>query len=1467
MKRLLGLILLVMQVSMIQAQGLRSFSVDHEEFKKQLFDFYAEYDKKWAKEQTEILFEAFDGRWSPSQKDQFIRGCNVLLKKRLRAFPEFYQYHQLVLQFSKVDPQGFGKWSDALESLGPKWRGVQLRNFLKASYEVYVNYAFYNANSFQWTYTGGSRSFVLEEVDGEPRPMLLMEEFDLRLQDAYDTSIIVGVSARFDMMEELLFATGGLVTWERVGYSKDSISAELTNYQIRVDKPVLEADSVTLRSVYYIDRPLLGGLQEKLSSNKDNNSKYPSFRSYDKNVVIQEVAEEVSFVGGFSVGGRSFYGYGDRQNKAVLTFMRGDVPAMRARAFNFSIKENKIMASRASIVIYLEGDSIFHPELNLRYEAENRALQLKRNDQGIGKAPFNNSMHKVDMHFETLNWNLKEDSLYFTNLSRGTSTPALFESINYFSMERFEALQGMDFRHPLYGLKRMAENYDGRTFHALDVANSMQMNEEQVVFMLMNFAVAGYVNFDLESRIVQLNQRMFDFLAAREEKRDYDVLQFISNTQKDNNAILSLENYDMQLHGVRALQLSDSQQVYVYPYGQELTLKKNRDFVFSGKVVAGRFHFFGMDHVFNYDDFTLNMEQIDSMRFYVPEQDRVFEEGEPVPLIAVKTVLRDMTGVLEIDGPNNKSGLKEMEQYPRFQSGNETFAYYDKALNGAYKKEEFFFQVDPFLIESLDDFETKDLAFKGTMNSAGIFGDFQEVLKVQPDYSLGFTVKTPEEGFAMYDGKGVFNNDLTLSNAGLQGGGELKYLNALAVSDTFYFTPDSTVGIAQSFTVSEQVGAVEYPQTNGQGVKIRWEAPADRMFAMSRETPMTVFREQAKLEGTLEVNPQGARASGIVAFRDAEASSADFQMNHNAYSAESASLRWGQTEGKDWAVSISDAKSEVDFSTNRGLFTLNEKTDFIAFENNQYRCYMDKLDWDMSNAIMNISQGSSTDQSPLVSTHPDQDGLKFTADRARYTHTEKLLEAYEVPFIGIADARLMVPQGYVAVYENAKMKAFQDAQIVADTSLEHHELYAVSIEVQGRLAVQGKAVYDYVDAGGTKQTIEFGELSVNEAGQFVANGAIEQGQRFALSPQFGFYGEVELLGVDPLLHMSGHTIVRQACSGLETSWVPFQSSIDPNQIIIDLKYIDEVLGADSIYTGMALDHGSLEPYALLLAPKRHPKDVLMMSAKGLISYDQGAKAFTVTNHGRLKDDKNPSSIWVLSEETCSIEAEGKVDLGARNGQVAWSNYGVLSFNLNSDALSYKGTLGLEFFFDETTLEFMHGKLMDEPMLQAANLSLPTTRRAYRSILGVKGSKEYFEDIDRFGEVKKIPEDLQRTLMFALVELEWKSDKQVWLSSGDLHLSNLGPYQVNRKIRGNIVLERGAEEDELFVFVKATAQNYYFFNYRRNMMESLSSHNEYMDLLRAIDPKKRKMKVGRNQAAYSFGPLNVVRRLETFLQKY
>ena len=185
------------------------------------------------------------------------------------------------------------------------------------------------------------------------------------------------------------------------------------------------------------------------------------------------------------------------------------------------------------------------------------------------------------------------------------------------------------------------------------------------------------------------------------------------------------------------------------------------------------------------------MTQCDSMLIWAD-----YKEGKRKgQLVQSPSILESLVGYIEIDDSLNKSGVDtSIHDYPKFFSNSKSFVYYDdpSVQRGLYKRDTFMFIVEPFMMDSLDDFKNAGLSLNGLFKSGGIFPDFEENF-LYKRLLLGFT--NPEDGYRIY-GQVANYDEIRLSNEGLKGTGTIEFYTSTAMSDDITFYPDSVGAIA-----------------------------------------------------------------------------------------------------------------------------------------------------------------------------------------------------------------------------------------------------------------------------------------------------------------------------------------------------------------------------------------------------------------------------------------------------------------------------------------------------------------------------------------------------------------------------------------------------------------------------------------------------------------------------------------------
>ena len=545
-------------------------------------------------------------------------------------------------------------------------------------------------------------------------------------------------------------------------------------------------------------------------------------------------------------------------------------------------------------------------------------------------------------------------------------------------------------------------------------------------------------------------------------------------------------------------------------------------------VYAGKFEYFGSDYYFDYEEFTINLIKVDSTRIKVPSFE--MDSDGSRPLRYVTNVIEGIRGSINVDDPQNKSGLKseEFPDFPIFNCVKESYVYYDnsRVQKGVYDRERFYYEIDPFVIDSLETFKTENISFEGRFISGGIFDEMNEPLVIMPDYSLGFSRALPEEGISVYGGAAVFDNQITLSGKGLQGEGELDFLSSHSHSKAFTFFPDSLEGITDSFVNVESDLGGEVPEAHAEEVELSFYPFDNRLTAGVYAQPIPMYNDQATLRsGYMELTEAGMGGNGTIEFSGALLKSSDFDYNKDVIDADTSNFSLSAVSDAGMAFRTDNVTAHVDFIGRVGEFKSNDEESYVEFPSNQYICFMDKFNWymDKNDIELESERGAKVVESDFVidtdmqksssnffSVHPEQDSLNFLAPRATFNLNDSEIRCVDIIFIKTADARVYPDSGKAVIRKRAQLDPFPNAAIVANDVTKYHSVYNAEVKIKGRFDYEGSGYVDYINNSGQVYQIWLKAIDVDTTFQTVADGVILGEDQFMLSANFEFQGDVDL---------------------------------------------------------------------------------------------------------------------------------------------------------------------------------------------------------------------------------------------------------------------------------------------------------------------------------------------------------------------
>ncbi|MCX7862572.1 MAG: hypothetical protein N2449_06220 [Bacteroidales bacterium] len=1473
MKKILIFILIISWCS-VYSQPMKTFSAKPEQFIIELKEFIENKDKKLGKDLYEQLLPLWNGTYYNQQdKEKIISVANELLQKRALPIPHFESYTKIIIIFARKSyPKAdFDEWLKGTSFLCRKKTSTlnAIDNFLDNIYSFIDKQYLAKSSTVRWKTRNSNAQFIF---DGE-NFFISVGKGDIVCYSKNDSTVVYNTEGTYNAYTQEWTGYNGVVTWERAGFKRDEVYAQLRRYKIDMKKSNFDADSVYLVHKRYFKEPLLGILSEKVMADVDTQKAiYPQFRSYSKRHKIANIFPNIHYEGGFSLKGNRFIGEGTADELALLSIYYKDTLKMLAASRSYIFREDEINGQNTAITIYIEKDSIYHPGVIFKYDANRNELALIRDNEGMRRSPYYDTYHRLELDFPYLTWKLNEPQMVMRPIPKTTNKKATFSSMDYFSQSKYLELQGMDMKNPLQELRAFTKKIGSRKFHENNYASHIKLSLQATRQVLLGLAFKGFVNYSLETGEVYVTDKTFFYLQCSVGQKDYDVINFESNVVGDDyNAILSLLDNNLKMKGVQEIFLSDSQNVAIFPKEQQIIIKKNRDFVFDGKVRAGLFLFIGSNFSFSYEQFKLTLTDINTIKMRV-KTDEVDQYGNPVQR-DLTSVIENATGELLLDEPNNKSSVKRIPKYPIFNSKKDSYVFYDykSVFDGVYKRDNFYFQIYPYSLDSINTLTRKNLLFKGHFVSAGIFPPFDETLSVQADYSLGFKRNTPIEGFPAYGGKGTYKKQIMLSNKGLRGSGELAFVKAKAISDDFMFFPDSMNTTAKEFYVEKQAKGVEFPSVEGKNIYIHWLPYKEEMLATNTTKPFEMYDKQATYEGTLRIEPKGLSGWGKLEFATAQLLSNQFNFKEHIVDADTSNFNLKTLEQTDFSFKTNNVKSHIDFKERKGEFMSNGEASFVEFPQNKYICYMDQFTWWMDKEEIEMSASQKAlakvpenkeNMSPteaedvqlqgskFISIHPNQDSLSFIAPTAKYNLRKYIISANDVKLIRVADATVYPGDGKVVIEKNAVMQTLKESKIVANNTNRFHTIYNATTNIYGKKNYSSSGYYDYIDETNNKQVIKFDVVSVDSTYQTYARGKIGITENFTLSPNFAFTGDVYLYANNEFLTFDGSTKISHECQSMNRYWVNFKAVINPKEIYIPIGDTVKDINNNRINNGFFITNDSIHIYPAFLIKRKNYSDIAVFKATGFLTFDKKDSKYKISNKEKLQEFNMPGDYLSLHRTACVMYGEGKLNLGVNLGQVKLNTVGNVTSDLIKGDVYIDLLMGINFFIESKCMDIFTKDVTNAPGLEPIDLTRNVFVKGLYELVGEQKANELISEYS-LGKFKKMPKELEHTIMLTDLKFKWNQKTKSYISDTLIGIGMVGKEYVNRMAVGFMEITKKRSGDKFNLYLQLTDNLWYFFSYSNNLMQVLSSNEEFNTVIKTLKPDQRKIDADKGQAPYSY----------------
>jgi hypothetical protein len=1227
---------------------------------------------------------------------------------------------------------------------------------------------------------------------------------------------------------------------------------------------------------------MYGRLEEKVESyNSAESVNYPRFVSYQDNYIVNDIFPNVNFRGGLSMLGSDLVGSGTKYSKARLLFLRNDSIKLVAYSEYFAFQPTRLKGVGAEVSIPIGMDSIYHPHLGMNYFKGENIISLYRGEDFQSQSPFYNNYHKVEMNFDQLRWKLDENRILFKSREGAASGLANFQSDNLFDARLYVRLQGIDEANPLALLRRFSEQQFSVSFKGVDFAKFIRARHNQVQQMLKRLSTLGFIIYDLEDDMVTTRQKLYDWVYASVDYIDYDVINFISETQAPlENASLNLSTYDLSINGIPVIRLSNAQNVIIYPENATIILKRDRSFQFDGVIAAGLFNFHGKKFFFDYKDFNLDLQDIDSLTLRVKSED--LDAYGRATLLNIQSIIENMTGELLIDQPDNKSGRENYPQYPVFTSKENAFVYYDDPdiQGGVYDKDDFYFEIYPFTFDSLDNFSKNGLRLDGRFVSADIFPTFEQTLLIQEDNSLGFKHITGPPGMELYGGKGKYFDHLEMSNKGLIGSGWFDYLTSTGKSESLMFHPDSMFATLSEFEVRKQLAGVQYPAVKSRNNKMVFYPYEDQLIVEKGSQPFTILNDSTYLDGNLFLTSSGLTGSGKMELTNSVLASDEFTYTAYMFDADTADFKLKSLHTDGFTLVTENVNAHVDFESQSGLFRTNEEFTLVEFPENKYISHLDLFIWDMNETVLEMGVSTTREGPPeiyttadgeedligprFISIDPLQDSLSFVSTKALYDYQKNLIIASNVTFIKVADAYVYPKDGQVIVKPDGYMQKLEESQILANRQSKLHTIYNASVEILSRLKYNGSGNYDYIDETGEKQMIFFDKIQVDDSINTIASGMIDETQEFTLSPYYGFQGKVSLSAPKPFMTFNGGAQIFHDCEQLEKNYLKFESEINPLEIYIPVKKQPYDINMNSIYSGIFITRDSSHVYPAFFSKKKLPSDRYIITADGYLYYEKETEEYRISGMDKLHNFNLPGNWLQLPRTSCVEYGEGDIDLVVRLGQVSLSSIGNAEHNMNTGESTLGAIIAMDFFMSDEAFSIMAQEIDSLQGLEAFDMTDGTYVKRISEMIGTDRTERLQAELGLYGAYQGIPQELRHTLFFSKVDLVWNQETRSYRSTGKIGIGSINGHQIHKMVDGHMELSKRRSGDLFDLYLQLDNNTWYYIGYTRGVLHVLSSNRDFNLVISNMKTSQRQLKTKRNEEPYIF-VVTTAQKKEMFLR--
>ena len=1100
-------------------------------------------------------------------------------------------------------------------------------------------------------------------------------------------------------------------------------------------------------------------------------------------------------------------------------------------------------------------DSLQHPNIKAKWFPKEQVLHIRKLEGGIAdRLFFEDSFHQVRISADLAIVSVTDKKVDFFRIAAKAQNPAWVESFDYFEEERIKTLQDILPFNPIRILYNYLLETRSSTAFLTDIAikNKKELKELQSSFI--RFARAGYFQYSTKTDQISFTRLGRHYANVMFAKKDFDRFFVASSAElipKDSaNITFYLIDKTLKVRGIDEVFISDSLKANFLPKDHQIVFRNGRDFDFNGEIKIGNYRFRGPDFKFNFANFTVNFDQIDSITF-LPK----LKNGE-VGLKELGGQFKYQSGSLILSPPNNKSGRLGLAAYPKLRIPKGVTAYFDEPwrAEGVYSTSSFYFKVPKIELDSL---LLKQITFDGIFYSDGLFPPLKTNLELMPDQSFGFNFKQ-KAPLDVYKNQGKFQlqGPLYMDKLGLHASGNLMVLSINSDSKTSRFYPDSLIASSNSGKISPSFqGKNVFPQATMEQHDLRWVLSQDSILIRPIKSKMALYQASIQLEGLLKFHQKKAFASGKLIYGEGSFVSEKFSLTASNWQSNEATFQIGRNMKLfkplvfAQSISVESAVGSNKVSIKPSKSTEKELTESrIIFPHLAYQSTISEAVWDLSSQRFKLAGKKGfeltkwSSDTTLIETDSLSNELKvdleaqglILANSADYDLKAQFLQLGGVKQVAIGPALVYPASGLLGIQKDGRFKPFSDAKAWLDPENSRHKLENLTVTEANADYWKGSANYLLPRASGDSIAVplskfEFSETpaSGNKQAQKWVKAEANFGEKrtLAIGVHQQFKGEVIFQSQQEFLQFKGFVRPDLGVKNIKSAWIPFEpkEGESPN-LNLDENLRDE--SGRPVTAGIFINADN-KLYPTFLSPLSDELDPVLFSAKGIV--EEQKDYFQVLG-------KN-TSLKLYSKQK-RIETQGAVELFTGNKWL--KSFGNIAMSTDTLIPRIESWLSLQFPVPATVLKAMGDRMvkynLDEGLM-STSADEPETRDDYLQRVALLLNKDIPEAIKvkmdkEHLALDKVSPEFAKSINFSSVKWTWSPNTSSFYTTEAFPLVNVGPVDVNNLVKGYMEVIKKPNKEEFYAYWELSEDLWYYFAYFNEELGVYSSDNTFLAAIRA-----------------------------------